>query len=256
DHFTSDDSSQDSSLDSSSETSSDSRSNTSSDSSSRHFPSGYALSDSLCDSPTAIYARQSHKRCRSPTALVSVASLIREALSTVHANILPPCMRIKDSNSVTDLEVSLEDGYVPYVPREVGLGVDVEDSYEPYTEPDVDSDIQADIDACIAFADDLRARGTDDRDVVETAAEEEVESSERGTIKVEVDLRVGLVINDDVRESVREDVPDHVTADGVVEVTYETLRDLVQRFHDHTMEIPAHRIQVIKSVQRDQDCGD
>ncbi|GKF81957.1 hypothetical protein Tco_0243613, partial [Tanacetum coccineum] len=57
-------------------------------------------------------------------------------------------------------EVSSEDGYVPFVPREVSLGVYVEDSYEPYTEPDVDFDIQADIDACIPFADDLRARGT------------------------------------------------------------------------------------------------
>ncbi|GJT45361.1 hypothetical protein Tco_0954076 [Tanacetum coccineum] len=223
DHFTSDDSSQDSPSDSSLETSSDSRSDTSSDSSSRHFPSGYALSDSLCDSPTAIYARPSHKRCRSPTTLVYVASPVREALSPVHANLLPPCKRIMDSDSVTDLEVSSEDGYVPYVPREVGLGVEVEDSYEPYTEPDVDFDIHADIDACIAFADDLRARGTDVRVMVETAAEEEVESSVRGTVEVEVDPRVGPVIDDDVREFVKEDVPNHVTAGGVVEVTYETL---------------------------------
>ncbi|GKD98088.1 hypothetical protein Tco_1381985, partial [Tanacetum coccineum] len=120
------------------------------------------------------------------------------------------------------------------------------------TESDVDSDIHADIDACIAFADDLRARGTDVRVVVETTAEEEVESSVRGTVEVEVDPRAGPVIDDDVHEFVKEDVPNHVTAGGVVEVTYETLRDLVQRFHDHTMEIPTHRIQVIKSVQRDQ----
>ncbi|GJT79950.1 hypothetical protein Tco_1054292 [Tanacetum coccineum] len=103
--------------------------------------------------------------------------------------------------------------------------VDVEDSYEPYTEPDVDSNIQVDIDTCDAFVDDLRARGTDVRVVVETAAKEEVESSARGTTEVEVDSRVGPVIDDDVRESVREDVPDHVIVDGAVEVTYETLRD-------------------------------
>ncbi|GKF23111.1 hypothetical protein Tco_0075433, partial [Tanacetum coccineum] len=87
--------------------------------------------------------------------------------------------------------------------------------------------------------------------VFETAVEEEAESSARGTVEVEVDPRVGLVIDEDVRKSVREDVPDHVTADGAVEVTYETLGDLVKIFHDHTMEIPAHRIQVIESVQRD-----
>nr|GEW01944.1 hypothetical protein [Tanacetum cinerariifolium] len=37
-----------------------------------------------------------------------------------------------------------------------------------------------------------------------------------------------------------------------VEVTYETLGDLVQRFHDHTQAIPVHRIQAIAGVQRDQ----
>ncbi|GKG61697.1 hypothetical protein Tco_0621406, partial [Tanacetum coccineum] len=82
-----------------------------------------------------------------------------------------------------------------------------------------DSNIQADIDACIAFANDLRARGTNVRVVVETAAEEEVESSARGTTEVEVDSRVGPVIDDDVRESVREDVSNHVIADGAVKVT-------------------------------------
>ncbi|GJS45804.1 hypothetical protein Tco_0595925, partial [Tanacetum coccineum] len=40
--------------------------------------------------------------------------------------------------------------------------------------------------------------------------------------------------------------------EGAVEVTYDTLGDLVQRFHDHTEEIPVHRIQAIESVQRDQ----
>ncbi|GKE98394.1 hypothetical protein Tco_0021745, partial [Tanacetum coccineum] len=143
--------------------------------------------------------------------------------------------------------VSLENGYVLYVPKEVSLRVNVEDSYEPYTEPDIDSDIQADIDECIAYADAISARGMHDKDVVETAAEEEVESRERDMIEVEVDRRVGPVIEDDVREPVREDVLDHVTADGAVKVINETLLGLVQRFHDHVVEIPVHRIQVIKS---------
>ncbi|GKC93480.1 hypothetical protein Tco_1158922 [Tanacetum coccineum] len=111
-----------------------------------------------------------------------------------------------------------DNGYVPHVPRKVGLRVDVEDIYEPYTDPNGDSDIQVDIDACIAFADDLRARGTDDRVVVETVAEEEVESSVRGMTEVAVDLRVRPVIDDDVRESAREDVFDHVMDDGAVKV--------------------------------------
>nr|GFC05101.1 hypothetical protein [Tanacetum cinerariifolium] len=40
--------------------------------------------------------------------------------------------------------------------------------------------------------------------------------------------------------------------EGAIKVTYETLRDLVQRFHDHTEAIPVHRVQVTKGVQREQ----
>nr|GFC82956.1 hypothetical protein [Tanacetum cinerariifolium] len=40
--------------------------------------------------------------------------------------------------------------------------------------------------------------------------------------------------------------------EGAVEVTYETLRDLVQRFHDHIQVILVHRVQVTEGVQRDQ----
>ncbi|GJR75631.1 hypothetical protein Tco_0087996, partial [Tanacetum coccineum] len=233
-------------------TSLDSHSDTSSYSSSRHSSPGYAISDSLRDSPTATSTRPSRKRCRSPTSSVPVVSPVHGALSLMRADLLPPRKRIIDSNSVTNFEVSLEDDYVSYVHREVGLGVDVEDSYEPYTEPDINPDVQADIDECFVYADAIRARGMDVRVVVETAAEEEVESSARGTTEVEVVLRVAPVIDDDVCESVREDVPNHVIADGAVNVTYRTLEGLVQRFHNHTMEIPTHQIQVIKSVQKDQ----
>nr|GEW21271.1 reverse transcriptase domain-containing protein [Tanacetum cinerariifolium] len=40
--------------------------------------------------------------------------------------------------------------------------------------------------------------------------------------------------------------------EGEAEVTYETLGDLVQRFHDHTQAIPVYHIQTIKGVQREQ----
>nr|GEZ30027.1 hypothetical protein [Tanacetum cinerariifolium] len=136
----------------------------------------------------------------------------------------PPPKRIKDFDSVTDLEISSEDGYEPYVPREVGLGMDFEDSYEPYTEPDIDSEIQEDIDECIA------------------------ERERR--LRVEVDPKVGPVIKDDACNSVREDFLNHLTVNGVVEVTYKTLGGLVQRFHDHVVEILVHWIQVIESEQR------
>ncbi|GKA13778.1 hypothetical protein Tco_0693424 [Tanacetum coccineum] len=179
-------------------------------SSSRHSSSGYAISETSCDSPTATSERPSRKICRSPSVPISLP--VRGALSPVCADLSPPPKSIRDSDLVTNLEVSLEDGYELYVPREVGLGVDVEDSYEPYTEPAIDYDILVDIDECIAYADAIRARGMDDRDVVKTEAEEEVDSRERHS-------------------------------DGAVEVTYKTLGGLVQRFHDQAMEIPVHRIQ-------------
>nr|GEW57219.1 putative reverse transcriptase domain-containing protein [Tanacetum cinerariifolium] len=115
---------------------------------------GYAISDSLDDSSTAAFARPSRKRCR-------------------------------DSDLVTDLEISLEDGYELYVTREVGIGVNFKDRYEPYTELDIYSDIQVDIDECISYADAIRARGMDDRDVVETTAEKEVALRTEAKIKNE-----------------------------------------------------------------------
>nr|GEV25448.1 putative reverse transcriptase domain-containing protein [Tanacetum cinerariifolium] len=48
-----------------------------------------------------------------------------------------------------------------------------------------------------------------------------------------------------------EDIP-KPAQEGAVEVTYETLGDLVQRFHDHTYAIPVHRIQAIEGVQKEQ----
>nr|GEY91972.1 hypothetical protein [Tanacetum cinerariifolium] len=41
-------------------------------------------------------------------------------------------------------------------------------------------------------------------------------------------------------------------AEGVVEVTHETLGDLVQRFHDHTVKIPVHRVQAIEDEESDR----
>nr|GFB73460.1 hypothetical protein [Tanacetum cinerariifolium] len=48
-----------------------------------------------------------------------------------------------------------------------------------------------------------------------------------------------------------EDIPKSAQ-EGVAEVTYETLGDLVQRFHDHTQAIPVHRIQTTEGIQREQ----
>ncbi|GKE80385.1 hypothetical protein Tco_1550385, partial [Tanacetum coccineum] len=108
---------------------------------------------------------------------------------------------------------------------------------------DIDPEIQAEIDECIIYADALRDRWIDARVVVEAIDQEEIETGVRGPVKARVDRVTHLVVADDIPDPAQE---------GAVEVTYETLGDLVQRFHDHTEEIPVRCVQVIKSVQRDQ----
>ncbi|GKD12835.1 hypothetical protein Tco_1197242, partial [Tanacetum coccineum] len=74
---------------------------------------------------------------------------------------------------------------------------------------DIDPEIQAEIDECIAYADVLRAR-----------------------------------VLDDILEPTQEE--------GAIDITYETLGDLVQKFHDYTIVILVHRVQAMESIQRDQ----
>nr|GFB99844.1 hypothetical protein [Tanacetum cinerariifolium] len=54
-----------------------------------------------------------------------------------------------------------------------------------------------------------------------------------------------------VHPTMPEDIPE-TAQEGAAEVTYETLGDLVQRFHDHTQAIPVHRIQTTEGIQREQ----
>nr|GEY98701.1 putative reverse transcriptase domain-containing protein [Tanacetum cinerariifolium] len=54
-------------------------------------------------------------------------------------------------------------------------------------------------------------------------------------------------VEDDPRET-------RFEREGAAEVTYKTLGDLVQRFHDHTHAIPVHRIQTNEGIQREQGC--
>ncbi|GJT72050.1 putative reverse transcriptase domain-containing protein [Tanacetum coccineum] len=63
-----------------------------------------------------------------------------------------------------------------------------------------------------------------------------------------------VVVSDDrvTHPIVPDDIPEPTQEEGPVEVSYETLGDLVQRFHDHTVEILVHRVQVNESIQRDQ----
>ncbi|GKC79464.1 putative reverse transcriptase domain-containing protein, partial [Tanacetum coccineum] len=101
------------------------------------------------------------------------------------------------------------------------------------------------IDECFAYADALRDRGIDARVVVKAVDREESETGTRGPVEVRVERVTHPVMPKNTPEPIQEEA---------LEVTYETLGDLVQRFHDHTEAIPIHRIQVIKGVQREQRC--
>ncbi|GJY42102.1 retrovirus-related pol polyprotein from transposon 17.6 [Tanacetum coccineum] len=195
DYFSQDDSARDSFSDLSSEASSDFHSDASPDS-----LSGHSLSDHYSPDLPSTSAGPSRKRRRSSMTSVPALPPVFGALSPVRADLIPSPKRVKDFGYLADVEVD---------PKEISLRDDaiIRVSDEPHLEQDIDPEIQAEIDECIAYADALRDRGIDARVVVE---------------------------------------------EGAVEVTYETLGDLVQRFHDHTQAIPVHRIQAIEGVQREQ----
>ncbi|GJS42402.1 hypothetical protein Tco_0567445, partial [Tanacetum coccineum] len=220
-----------SSSDSSSEASSDFHSDASSDSSLRH-----SLSDHSFPNLPSTSEGPSRKRRRSPTTSIPALSPASGALSLVCADLIPSPKRVRDSGYSADVEVD---------PRETSLRDDVivKVSNEPHLEQDIDPEIQAEIDECIAYADALRDRGIDARVVVEDVDQDETETGVRGPVEVRVE-RV-------THHAMPEDIPKPAQV-GVVEVTYETLGDLVQRFHDHTQAIPVHRIQAIEGVQREQ----
>ncbi|GKE78341.1 hypothetical protein Tco_1544461, partial [Tanacetum coccineum] len=129
--------------------------------------------------------------------------------------------RIKRSESATDLKGCSEDSFEPYVPKETGLGVNfVDESFEP-----------------------SRSRGTGLEMDVDVMRSDGIDIDPK--IQAEIDECFAYA------DALRDRGID-ARVEGAVEVMYETLGDLVQRFHDHTKEILAHCIQAIESVQRDQ----
>ncbi|GJZ96665.1 putative reverse transcriptase domain-containing protein [Tanacetum coccineum] len=181
-------------------------------------------------------AGPSRKRRRSPMTSVHALSPVSRALSPVRADLIPSPKKVRDSGYSADVEVD---------PREISLRDDaiVRVSDEPYLEQDSDLEIQAEINEYFAYADALRDRGIDARVVVEAIDQDETETGVKGPVKVRVERVTHPVMPEDIPEPAQE---------GAVEVTYETLGDLVQRFHDHTQVIPVHRIQTIEGVQREQ----
>nr|GEU58464.1 putative reverse transcriptase domain-containing protein [Tanacetum cinerariifolium] len=218
------------------ETSSDSSSDNLSDSSSGHsspdhsspaLPSGMRSSHQLCSSVPSIphssaaiterpfhssSASPSRKRSRSPTTSVPISG----ALSPAHADLLPPPKRIMSYDFATNLEDCLDESSESSVPRETSLKDDVvvRGSDEPYSEPDIDPEIQAEINECIAYAEALRAEGIDARVVFKTVARGEIEISTRGSVEVRVERATHPVMP--------EDIPKLAQDEGAIKGAYET----------------------------------
>ncbi|GJV13226.1 putative reverse transcriptase domain-containing protein [Tanacetum coccineum] len=237
-----------------SDSSSDFHSDASSDSSSRHsFPD-----HSSPDLPSTSMG-PSRKRCRSPMTSVLVLPPVAGAVSPVRADLIPSPKRIRSPESATDLEGCSEDSFEPYVPREVGLGVDIEDesseqSRSRGTDIEVDDDVErsdgmdidpveAVIEACFNFADIIRTSGVDVRVEAVIVARDDVETGTTDPIVVSDNEDTPIMVPKVTPEPAQE---------GAAGSTYETLGDLVQRFHDHTEAIPVHHIQAIEGVQREQ----
>ncbi|GKG40070.1 hypothetical protein Tco_0466847, partial [Tanacetum coccineum] len=94
------------------------------------------------------------KRSRSPTTSVPVSSPVPRKLSPARADLLPSPKRIRSSDDVMDLEVSLARSSEPSRSRgtDLEMDVDVERSDEPHSEPVIDS-VKAVIEACFNFSD-------------------------------------------------------------------------------------------------------
>ncbi|GJY72757.1 reverse transcriptase domain-containing protein [Tanacetum coccineum] len=198
------------------EASSDFHSDASSDSSSRH-----SLPDHSSPDLPSTSAGPSRKRRRSPMTSVPALPLVSEALSPVRADLIPSPKRIRSPETTTNLKGCLEDSFEPYIPREMDVDVVRSDGIE------IDLEIQAEIDECFAYADALRNRGIDARVVVEAVDREESETGARGPVEVRVKRVTHHVMPVDTHEPAQE---------GAVEVTYETLGDLVQRCSRDTEE--------------------
>ncbi|GJT64134.1 putative reverse transcriptase domain-containing protein [Tanacetum coccineum] len=162
--------------------------------------------------------------------LVNKLQVKEDILSPTRADLLPHCKRIRGPDATSDQEYSAEG------------------SYETYIEPDIDSNVQDDIDAYITTADALAAKEADVGVKVgierEDKDEEEVESSGRGTTEIGVDRFSEPVVADDVHEPYSED--------GSRKLVQVGLDVVVQELYDHMVEIPVCRITYIESVQAGQ----
>ncbi|GJR73059.1 hypothetical protein Tco_0085424 [Tanacetum coccineum] len=174
-----------------------------------------SLSSSSSDTSSDFLAVLLASGSRTPAASVPLSSPTLGALSYARADLLPSPKRIRKTGLGVDF---VDESSEPSRFRGTDLEMDVDVMRSNGI--DIDPKIQVEIDECIAYADALRDRGIDARVVVEAIDREEIEKGMRDPVEVRVDRVTHLMVAEDIPEPAQE---------GAVEVTYETLGDLVQR---------------------------
>nr|GEW14322.1 putative reverse transcriptase domain-containing protein [Tanacetum cinerariifolium] len=171
------------------------------------------------DSSSELSVGPSRKRCRSPVAIVISSIHAMGALVPSRADLLLPRKRFRDS-------ISPEDSVEEDIDMDVLEDIKADDTA---FEVVVHRDVEAEIDAGIGMEVYIRIDKEDE-------VEDEVESSDRGTIKVGVDMATGIDIRDGMLMA---DVVEHL------EQAEEGLQDI----YDHVIKIHVQRIEDIKTRQ-------
>ncbi|GKD74623.1 hypothetical protein Tco_1332905, partial [Tanacetum coccineum] len=175
------------------------------------------------DSFSESSVRPSRKRCRSPGATVNLSIHASRALVPSHSDLLPPLNRFRDF-------LSPEDSVEEDINTDVLADIEIDVTAVGVT---ADMDVEAGVDAGISMEVDVEVY-VEDEDKVEG----EIESSDRGTMEVGVDVVVGI------------DIPDGMLMPDVVE-HLEQVEEVVHDIYGHAMEIPLQRVEDIEMGQRE-----
>nr|GEV12357.1 zinc finger, CCHC-type [Tanacetum cinerariifolium] len=169
---------------------------------------------------TSQYSEAYH-HWRSPTATMTSSIPALGALVPSRADLLPPRKRLRDSISP---EVSIED----FIDADVFADIEAD---AMVVEVAADMDVEAEVDAGIGIEVD---GGID----VEEEVEGDVEFSDRGTMKVGMDVVAEI------------DIPDGMLMPDAVE-RLEQVKEVVQDIYEHVIETPLQRVEDIESGQRE-----
>nr|GEV09372.1 hypothetical protein [Tanacetum cinerariifolium] len=188
-------------------------------------------------------SRDSSSSSSSKTSLDSSADVLSDSASsrsTLDHSLPAPSSDMRPTHHLCSLVPSIHRSSVAIFARQSKDSSSTSPSHKRSRSPDASVPLSLPIPRALSYA----HRGIYARVVVKAVDRDKVKTRTRGLVEIRVDRVTHPVTADDIPELAQEE--------GAVEVTYETLGDLVQRFHDHTIEIPVHRVQANKGIQRDQ----